>query len=89
MSDNDSMDLDSTFIAGDKRSSQSDCNDPKAKKATRQALASTYKARVDETKNKLVLKKGDGPLNPQPSLEGNVETEFFNEVVKVSDKPVP
>ena len=88
MSDNDSMDLDSTFIAGEKRSSQSDCDAPKAKKTTMQVLANTYKARVDETKNKLVLKKGGGPLNPQPSLEGNVETEFFHEVVKVSDKPV-
>ena len=88
MSDNDSMDLDSTFIAGEKRANDSDSEAPKAKKTTMQALAIAYKARVDETKNKLVLKKGGGPINPQPSLEGNVETEFFNEVVKVSDKPI-
>ena len=88
MSDNDSMDLDSTFIAGDKRASDDSQEAPKAKRVSMQTLASVYKARVDETQNKLVLKKGGGPLNPQPSLEGNVETEFFNEVVKVCDKPV-
>ena len=89
MSDNDSMDLDSTFIAaGEKRASETDSDAPKAKKTTMQALAYAYQNRVVETKNKLVLKKGGGPINPLPSLEGNVETEFFNEVVKVSDKPV-
>ena len=89
MSDNDSMDLDSTFIAaGEKRASETDSDAPKAKKTTMQALASAYQARVVETKNKLVLKKGGGPVNPLPSLEGNVETEFFNELVKVCEKPV-
>ena len=31
-----------------------------------------------------MLKNGAGPLNPQPSLEGNFETEYINEVVKVN-----
>ena len=89
MSDNDSMDLDSTFIAAvEKRESETDSDAPKAKKTTMQALASAYKTRVVETINKLVLQKGGGPINLLPSLEGNIETEFFNKVVKVSDKPV-
>lgn len=43
---------------------------------------------MDEAKSKLVLKKGGGLIYPQPSLKGNLETKFFNEVVKALDKPV-
>lgn len=58
MSDQDSMDLDATFIAGDKRKAEESTGPSAKKTTTMQAMANVYKARVDETKNKLVMKKG-------------------------------
>ena len=86
MSEHD-MYLDATFVAGDKRSGDSQ-DEPKAKKTAIQALAKAYKAKVDQTKASLVLKQGGGPVDPQPSLEGTVRTEYINEVVKVDPTPI-
>ena len=86
MADNQEMDLDATFVVGGKRAGGPE-PEPQAKKANLNALASAYKAKVEQTQAKLVLKKGGGPLNPQPSLEGYVETEYINEVVKVDMAP--
>ena len=66
MADNQEMDLDATFVAGGKRAGSS-VPEPQAKKANLKSLACAYKAKVEQTQAKLVLKKGGGPLNPQPS----------------------
>ena len=86
MSEQD-MDLDATFVAGNKRASESS-GEPPAKRTGIHTLANAYKAKVEKTKAQLVLKKGGGPIDPQPSLDGNVTTEYINEVVKVDKTPI-
>ena len=51
-------------------------------------LANAYKAKVEKTKAQLVLKKGGGSVDPQPSLDRNVTTEYIDEVVKVDKTPI-
>lgn len=86
MSEQD-MDLDATFVAGSKRAREAS-NEPAAKRVSIQSLANAYNAKVKKTKAQITLKKGGGPVDPQPSLEGSVTTEYINEVVKVDQTPV-
>ena len=80
-------DMDTSTVAGGKRVGGA-TEQPIAKRIGISALAEAYKAKVEQTKASLVLKNGGGPLNPQPSLEGHVETEYINEVVKVNPTPI-
>ena len=80
------MDLDATFVEGKRAGSAEDA--PPAKKAnTMKALATSYQARVKDTKAKLLQKK-TGSADPVALAEGNVETEMYHEMVEPSTTPV-